>query len=440
ETPGPRTKRRQPTVSDPDERAAISAKVSKVINRRYVVKTSINIRSLIKFFAVPKGENDIRIVYDATANALNECIWVPSFWLPTVDTLLRALDAESWMADRDISDMFLNFQLHHAVMSFTGLDLSQFLEDAENTAFDKIPTSWYHWDRNLMGFAPSPYNSVKMALVAEEVICGDRHDLSNPFHWNKVEVNLPGMVTYNPSRSWCAKIRTDGRLACDLFTFIDDERITGPSEELTWKAGHTVAAKQSYLGIQDAARKVRSCSKNPGAWAGSVVHVVPEKGVCVLTSEDKWKRLRLILQKWLERLEAGEEELSHKELLSDRGFMVYVTRNYPAMVPYLKGFHLTVEMWRGGRDEEGWKLPKPTLGSLGTADDASTSAAMTLVDSGVAPLTEESCGPLVASVEDEDEAAANYRIARQASKETLYRPTTGKTRAVPRLLEDVRAL
>jgi hypothetical protein len=25
------------------------------------------------------------------------------------------------------------------------------------------------------------------------------------------------------------------------------------------------------------------------------------------------------------------------------------------MVPYLKGFHLTIEMWRGGRDAEGWK-------------------------------------------------------------------------------------
>jgi hypothetical protein len=26
------------------------------------------------------------------------------------------------------------------------------------------------------------------------------------------------------------------------------------------------------------------------------------------------------------------------------------------MIPYLKGFHLTIEMWRGGRDAEGWKL------------------------------------------------------------------------------------
>ena len=50
--------------------------------------------------------------------------------------------------------------------------------------------------------------------------------------------------------------------------------------------------------------------------------------------------------------------MSHSELASDRGFLVYVTRTYPPMVPYLKGFHLAIEMWRGGRDAEGWKLKR----------------------------------------------------------------------------------
>jgi hypothetical protein len=38
--------------------------------------------------------------------------------------------------------------------------------------------------------------------------------------------------------------------------------------------------------------------------------------------------------------------------------MVYVTQVYPGMKPYLKGFHLSLETWRGGHDSEGWKLPK----------------------------------------------------------------------------------
>ena len=54
--------------------------------------TCISIKSLIKYFAVPKGKDDMRLVYDATANKLNECVWVPSFWLPTIDYLVRVLD------------------------------------------------------------------------------------------------------------------------------------------------------------------------------------------------------------------------------------------------------------------------------------------------------------------------------------------------------------
>jgi hypothetical protein len=152
------------------------------------------------------------------------------------------------------------------------------------------------------------------------------------------------------------KLREDSRLASDLFTFVDDVRLTGATEELTWQAGHTLGAKQAYLGIQDAARKVGECSQQPRAWAGAVVHVVPGIGVCVLTSEEKWNKLKVIIEKWLSLVEAGATMLNHKELLTDRGFMVDVTRSYPGMVPYLKGFHLTIEIWQGKRDAEGWKL------------------------------------------------------------------------------------
>ena len=74
--------------------------------------------------------------------------------------------------------------------------------------------------------------------------------------------------------------------------FVDDERVVGPTKEFMWQAAHTLAAKQSYLGIQDAARKVRPYSQTPGAWSGSVVYVVYKLGVCVLTSEEKWDKLK----------------------------------------------------------------------------------------------------------------------------------------------------
>jgi hypothetical protein len=66
--------------------------------------------------------------------------------------------------------------------------------------------------------------------------------------------------------------------------------------------------------------------------------------------------MREILAKWSARLWETVPRLSHKEMLSNQGFLVYVTGSYPLMVPYLKGFHLTIEMWCGGRDVDGWKL------------------------------------------------------------------------------------
>jgi hypothetical protein len=55
-------------------------------------------------------------------------------------------------------------------------------------------------------------------------------------------------------------------------------------------------------------------------------------------------------------LVAGKTDLPYKQLQSDRGFLVYVTNAYPAMKPYLKGFHLSLDLWRGDRDAEGWTV------------------------------------------------------------------------------------
>jgi hypothetical protein len=39
-----------------------------------------------------------------------------------------------------------------------------------------------------------------------------------------------------------------------------------------------------------------------------------------------------------------------------RRFLVYVSRTYRAMVPYLKGIHLSLDFWRDNRDEDGWRI------------------------------------------------------------------------------------
>lgn len=57
-----------------------------------------------------------------------------------------------------------------------------------------------------------------------------------------------------------------------------------------------------------------------------------------------------IVKKWKELLVDKITLIDRKEMEKDRGLV------YPVLVPYLKGFHLTLAMWRPDRDEQGWKL------------------------------------------------------------------------------------
>jgi hypothetical protein len=110
------------------------------------------------------------------------------------------------MTDRDIGDMFLNFQLHESAIPFTGVNLSTLYDSP-----DDVGLRLAVWDRNLMGFAPSPYNSIKMAMIVEEVAKGDQRQVGkgkdgrdlNPFQWESVRLNLPGTRNYDPCVSGC---------------------------------------------------------------------------------------------------------------------------------------------------------------------------------------------------------------------------------------------
>ena len=94
----------------------------------------------------------------------------------------------------------------------------------------------------MMGFKPSPYNSVKVALLVEEVCKGDhlvmRAGLGGnklkPFQWDCMRLNLPG-PGYDPTLSWVSKLREDGNITCDLFTYVDDEQIWGPPRNYAGK-------------------------------------------------------------------------------------------------------------------------------------------------------------------------------------------------------------
>jgi hypothetical protein len=79
----------------------------------------------------------------------------------------------------------------------------------------------------------------------------------------------------------------------------------------------------------------------------------PEEGVRVLISHNKWDTVKRLLQSLRTKL---EESLwvDHNELEKTWGFLIYVSRMYPPMNPFLKGPHLTIDAWRPERDDEGW--------------------------------------------------------------------------------------
>ena len=78
----PRFTREQQVTTDLDEFEMINKKVYKVCNRRYIAGGTV--LSLISFFNVTKGDDDIRLVYDITALGMKDSLWDPIFWIPLV--------------------------------------------------------------------------------------------------------------------------------------------------------------------------------------------------------------------------------------------------------------------------------------------------------------------------------------------------------------------
>ncbi len=106
------------------------------------------------------------------------------------------------------------------------------------------------------------------------------------------------------------------------------------------------------------------------------------------------------------------------------------------MKGYLKGFHLAIEMWRGGRDPEGWKLRDNS--SIVSASSLASLDVTRAADHGFD--IERSATYERGVTQQEEEIAAEYRIASQAGTEPLRAPPSGLTPTVPRLERDVAAL
>jgi len=335
----------QKGIVDDHRKQIVVDKLSKVLDRRYL--GSGTVKSLTSFFDVPKGKDDVRMVYDGTINGFNDSIEVPRFGLPTISSHLRSMMPSYFMVDGDVGECFLNFYLHHSLQPYVGVDLSKYVP------LQHSKYHWVRWHRAGMGLKSSPYQACQAMWIVEEVIKGDPSDEDNPFRWDEAVTNLPGSDDYDPSKPWIFKLRkNDGCLACDVFIYVDDLRVTGCTRLEAWKACRKVCSTLNHLGIQDAARKRRDSSQTAGAWAGSVVYTTSEDVVVLVTTE-KWNKGKSQLSEMSALV--NNNLVSRKRLQEVRGFLNYIANTYPIIKSYLMGFHLTIDGWRKDRNKEGWK-------------------------------------------------------------------------------------
>jgi hypothetical protein len=87
----------------------MGTKLMTVFARRYFEYGLI--LCLTSFFSVPKGDTDIRMVYNGTSSGMNSHLWAHWLALPTIYALARALAVGTFMGDSYIGEMFLNFML-----------------------------------------------------------------------------------------------------------------------------------------------------------------------------------------------------------------------------------------------------------------------------------------------------------------------------------------
>ena len=343
----------------PDDEASskkLKKKISGVRTKQYIQPGFV--KSLTGYFAVPKAKTDIRVVYDATACGLNEALWAPNFFLPTVDSILRNASASTWFGDIDLGEMFLNYPLDEAIRPYAGVDVT--MVELDEFKKEHIKRIIERWARCLMGFKSSPFVTTQTFGWGEEIIIGYRLDVLNPFYWDEVKLNLPGTDSYNPAMPWVYRWNSIKKQMASFFgTYIDDIRGGGATELDCRLSIHRTASRINYLGQQDAPRKRGQATKTPRAWAGSKCLAIEGEGLYVLSIKEKWIKAKKIINNLYDWIIVEKNDLlEYKSLESAVGFLCHISRTYPIIFPYLKGFYNTLNNWRCDRDEDGWKISK----------------------------------------------------------------------------------
>lgn len=367
----PNQKRQKAVRLAPNQQALVVAKLDLMVKRDYL--ETGHVTNTVHFFAVPKGDSDIRVVFDGTSSGLNETLWAPNFFLPSARSASMCMSFDTWMADMDFGDMFHNFPMDPKIRPSSGIELGVLAPLLPSLApFSKgtglsscnRPTK-LRWTRLFMGMRSSPYLAIRHYYWGEEFARGNPARFDNPMGYNRIVLNLPGMSNYDPALPKVMKWRDShikgelGHVAGDVVTFVDDVRITGYSKANCWKVYHQFASRVQYLGMQNAPRKFRPPSQqNAGAWTGTIFKI-GSSHITKSVSQEKWDKGRDMIGRRLEELRTSKDNrpfLDRRVLERETGFLNHLSMTFETMIPYLKGFYLTLNSWREGRDENDWKV------------------------------------------------------------------------------------
>jgi hypothetical protein len=278
----------------------VASKLEKMVSRSYLEAGFVS--NTLNFFAVAKGDSDIRVVFDGTSSGLNESLWAPNFFLPSARSAAMSLSFNTWMSDMDFGEMFHNFQMDPRLRPFSGVELGPMVPVIQGALPEegrrKVKTGILRWTRLFMGMRPSPYNAVRHYYWGEEFARGNPLDMANPLGYDCIRMNLPGMTEYNPALPKVIKWRrsdpddpkSGGKVAGDVVTFVDDVRITGFSKENCHAVHRQFASRIQYLGMQDAPRKFRPPSQaHAGAWTGTIFRI-KDPIISKSVSQEKWEK------------------------------------------------------------------------------------------------------------------------------------------------------
>lgn len=104
-------------------RLKVKETILRIINNSYTELRNIeDFKSLMYYFRVPKGEDDIRMVYKGSKSGLNKSIFTSWFNLPSSETMARWILVESWQGGNNMEDCWLNHEIHPSFQKYCGID------------------------------------------------------------------------------------------------------------------------------------------------------------------------------------------------------------------------------------------------------------------------------------------------------------------------------